>query len=310
MANTRGDVRINLQGFPAANRDATVVLKNVNTGLEVKRKPFLDGSAVIRDLEPGLWEVQVEHPNVINPIRPHIGPIRVFPGRTPTVINVPVPAALFKNNPIADVPDADLGPVQATLDNVKSQTEGLGGKQAGEAFLAADWNRLVSAVGDLASAVSELTKLVAPRGHDHPEIATKIDEVQLNIVNFTEAFGKTLVELQRAIEFDKLKADADDVLSQPSIPQKDKDTILSHLNLVKGALQSDPVRFTQQLSALGGMLHTAINTAAVTHAELLDRPSAARIIQRADTYTSFGVQTRPASELQIYRQVRTKTGGE
>ncbi len=309
MANTRGDVRINLQGMPAANRDAMVVLRNINTNQEVRRKPFLDGSTVIRDLEPGLWNVEIVHPNLINPIRPYKVPIRVFPGRTPTVITVPVPADLFTNTPIADIPDADLGPVQATASSVKEQAERLGGKQAGEAFLAEDWNRLTGAVADLATAVNELTKLVAPQGHNHPEIATRIDEVQTNVVRFGEAFGKTLIELQRSIEFDKLKADTDDVLTQ--IPDKPtRDAITAQFTNLKNALQNDTPRYTQQLSAFGGMLQNTLNEAAVSNAELRDRPAFGRVLQRSDTYTSFGVQLQPMNELQIYRQTRTRTKGE
>jgi hypothetical protein len=309
MANTRGDVRINLQGMPAANRDATVILKNLNTGQEVKRKPFLDGSTVIRDLEPGLWNIEIEHPNLTMPIRPYKVPIRVFPGRTPTTITVPVPADLFTNTPIVDIPDADLAPVQATASSVREQAERLGGKQAGEAFLAEDWNRLTGAVADLATAVNELTRLVAPQGHNHPEIATRIDEVQSNVVRFGEAFGKTLIELQRAIEFDKLKADTDDVLTQ--IPDKPtRDAISAQFATLKNALQSDTPRFTQQLSAFGGVLQNTLNEAVVNNAELRDRPAFGRVLQRTDTYTSLGVQLQPMNELQIYRQTRTKTKGE
>src|SRR2546421_3671477 len=185
---------LQLQGFPAANRDATVKLTNQATGQIIERKPFLDGSLQVRDVDPGLWQLVVRHPNLVNPIIQQ--PVRLFPQPTPTFIPIPVPADLFKDTPIRDIPDANLAPVQQAVTSVRDRARPLAVKGAGEVIRASDWNSLAGAVSDLAAAVLELTNLVSPKGHDHPEIAEKIDEVQGNLRRFAEAFGKSLVELR------------------------------------------------------------------------------------------------------------------
>jgi predicted nucleic acid-binding Zn-ribbon protein len=301
----KGDLKINLQGYPAANRDATLVLTNRETGKTLERKPYLDGTTVVRDLDAGLWDVELRHPNLVNPVRP-LKPVRVFPQRTPTVITLPIPEKLFQDNPIRDVPDADLGPVQATLDNVRNQAEAAGNKSAGEAILAADWNRLTSAVADLATAVNELTKLVSPRGHDHPEIADKINEVQGNLVRFSEAYGKTLLELQREIEADNLREEAEDALA--GVEEATRGPLIAKIDKLKDLVQKDPVQYTQQLSALGATLQTKVSEIAAEKGEpFTSRPSVQKMLERANTYADAGIQTKGSSELQIYQRSKSKT---
>ena len=303
MAKTKGDVKINLQGHPAANRDATVWMKNRDTGKEIERKPFLDGTTVIRDVEPGLWDIEVRHPNLVNPVRP-LKPIRVFPQRMPTVFTMPIPQRLFEDNPIRDIPDADLGPVQATLESVKSQAEAAGNKSSGEAILASDWNNLASAVVDLAVAVGELTKLLSPRGHDHPEIADKINEVQSNVVRFTEAYGKSLLELQREIEIDNLREDAEDALAGAT--EDERAPLIGKIVDLKDAVHKDPIQYTQQLSAVGLTLQSKIGEIAVENESVRDRKSTQKVLERAGAYADAGVVTKGSTELQMYQQSRSK----
>lgn len=296
VTTNRGDLKINLQGYPAANRDAEVVLTNRDTGKELKRKPFLDGTAVIRDIEVGRWDVEVRHPNLINPVRPFKDPIRVFPQRNPTVITLPIPERLFIDSPIRDIPDMDVGPVQAALTNVKSQAEAVGNKSSGEAILASDWNRLASAVADIANAVMELTKLVSPRGHDHPEIAEKISEVQGNLVRFTEAYGKSLLELQREIEADNLREEAEDALA--GVDEATKKPLIDKIVNLKDVAHRDTALYTQQLSAVSATLQTKFSEIAVEKgAEFQARPSVQKVLAKADAYATAGIQTRGSSEL-------------
>jgi hypothetical protein len=299
----RGDLKINLQGTPAANRDATVWIKNRDTGKELERKPFLDGTTIIRDIDPGLWDIEIRHPNLINPVRP-LKPVRVFPQRTPTVITLPIPQRLFENNPIRDIPDADLGPIQATLESVKSQAESAGNKSSGEAILASDWNRLATAVADLATAVGELTRLVAPRGHDHPEISDKINEVQGNLLRFTEAYGQSLLELQREIEADNLRDEAEDALA--GVKEEDRRPLLDKIEGLKDLVYKDPMQYTQQLSAVGATLQAKIGEIAVENENVRNRPSTRKVLERAATYADAGIATRGSTELQTYQQARTK----
>jgi hypothetical protein len=60
--------QIQLQGFVPAYRDAVVKLTNESTGQVVERKAFLDGSLAVRDLDPGMYEIEVNHPNLNLPI--------------------------------------------------------------------------------------------------------------------------------------------------------------------------------------------------------------------------------------------------
>jgi len=212
---------IRLQGFSAANREAEVTLVNQVTGASVKRKPFLDGQLLVRDLEPGPYEMTVAHPNLIQPIDKRL--VRLFAQIAPTRVPVIVRPELFRDSPIRDIPDADLSPVQQTAATVKATVQPLAGKAPGEVIRAGDWNALAGAVADLASAVLELVQLVSPKGHDHPEIAEKIAEVQGNIRRFSESFGKSLVELRRDIENQNLRRKVETVLDKAGADQAVRD---------------------------------------------------------------------------------------
>ncbi len=123
-----------LQGYQPAFRDATISLVHEATGQTFERKAFLDGSLVVRDLDPGFYQVSVRHPNLINVIDQRR--VRLFPQPAPTKIFVPVPADIFRDTPIRDIPDADLAPVQQTAASVNATVSPIGSKQPGEAILA------------------------------------------------------------------------------------------------------------------------------------------------------------------------------
>ena len=257
---------IQLRGHTPANRDAIVRMTHEATGKVVERKPFLDGSLVMRDLEPGNYELQVVHPNLIQPIESRR--VRVFDQKLPTVLPVKVPEELFRDTPIRDTPDADLAPVQQTAAAVGDRIPPIAGKSPGEAIKAADWNTLVDCVGDLAAAILELTALVSPRGHDHPEIAEKIDEVQGNLRRFSETFGRSLVELRREIEtrdleqtMDEAMKEADDV--PPDVRERWKDIIEG----LSGNIQSDTTNFTGKLKGAGFTVLDGVNAIALGQAD-------------------------------------------
>jgi hypothetical protein len=299
----KSDFNIRLQGFPAANRDARISLRNVTTGHIVSDvRPFLDGTATVRGLDPGEYEVEVKHPNLANPITKDR--IRLFPQPHPTIVNIPIPRVLFEDSPIADVPDADLGPVQSKATAAKGVAASVGGKLAGNAILAADWNQLAGAVADIADAVLQLTSLVAPKGHAHPEIAAKIDEVQGNIRRFTEAFGKSLLEIRREIEAGQIHDDTAVVLpNHTDLIEKIKDLKLN--------VQNDPIRYTQDLTNVGNLMLDAINKEAQSRgpdagATFLKTDEVQRLTERARTFADAGVQTSADNELKVYQQSKTK----
>ena len=243
---TKGALSFQLSGFTPANRDAEVVLTNTSTGQTLTRSPFLDGSLVVRDVDPGLWDVKVTHPNLIQPI--FTQKIRVFPQIPPTFVPVPVPEVIFQDTPIRDVPDANLGPVQQAITSARDSLSPVQGKAPGEVIRASDWNTLISAVRDIADNVLQLTNLVSPRGHDHPEIADKIAEVQQNIRNFSEAFGKSLLELRREIESNYFRGALTNALDVAQAPEATRDDLLGRVGQLTETLQADPSIFTNQLN--------------------------------------------------------------
>jgi hypothetical protein len=152
---------------------------------------------VVPNIDPGNWRVQVQHPNITFDVFDR--PIKVLPDR-PTIVPITIPTNIFENVPIEDVPDANLGPVQQHLDEATGSAERQANKLAGQPIYAGDWNDLAQTVATVARTTRELTNLVSPRGHDHPEIAVKFDEVQRNLQRMFDTFGASLAQLQRQIQ--------------------------------------------------------------------------------------------------------------
>ena len=304
--------QIQLQGFVPAYRDAVVKLTNESTGQVVERKAFLDGSLAVRDLDPGMYEIEVNHPNLNLPIERR--KVRLFPQPAPTMVPIPVPADLFRDTPIRDIPDANLGPIQQEATSVRDRLRPIAVKSPGEAIRAADWNTLVDAVSDLSVALLELTNLVSPKGHDHPEIAEKIGEVQDNLRRFAEAFGRSLLELRREIETESLRKNVDEVLEKGGASQDVRDRVQDRIADLAARVQSDTPLFTQKLSTTGTVLLNAINDMAISKGAEADQFLADSSVQEltnvARQYTETGTQTRPESELLTYQRTTTVTGGK
>jgi hypothetical protein len=302
MAVQKADVNIRLQGFPAANRDASISLVSEATGKKLETRPFLDGTVTMRDLDPGIYELEVRHPNLVLPIEKRR--IRIFPQSQPTQVNVQVPDVIFKDTKIADIPDMDLTPVQIAAAAARSNAQQVGGKQPGEAIQAADWNLLAGAVTDLAAAVAQLTLLVSPRGHDHPEIATKIDEVQSNLRTFAEAFGKTVLEIRRQFEAEQLRKNAEDVFALADVAPATRKDIFDRIDKLKFSLQADTPQYTQQLANLSASVLDQINDIAVKKgeagADFLSNKKVQELAERTKTYRTAGTQTRPEGELLVH----------
>ena len=303
---------VQLQGFPAANRDAVIKLTNEATGAVTERKPFLDGSLAVRDLDPGFYQIQVTHPNVIQPIDTRR--VRLFPQVQPTYVPFVIPQVLFQNNPIRDIPDADLGPVQQTVAATRDQVRPIGGKAAGEAIRAADWNTLVSAVSDLATAVLSLTELVSPKGHDHPEIADKIGEVQGNLQRFAEAFGRSLLELRREIETENLRRRVTEVMTLGGATAAQTTRATSRIDELTTLVQTDTPQFTQKLTNVGNLLikpgerdRGRQRRCAPTPSSPI--PAVVTLNTMARQYSESGVQTNASAELLTYQRTTTATGG-
>jgi len=298
-----------LQGYQPAYRDATISLVHEATGQTIERKAFLDGSLVVRDLEPGFYEVAVRHPNLVNVIEQRR--VRLFPQPAPTKIFVPIPEDIFRDSPIRDIPDADLAPVQQLASSVSASIGPIGNKQPGEAILASDWNLMATAVQDLANAVLALTKLVSPKGHDHPEIAEKIDEVQGNIVRFSEAFGRSLLELRREIEATKLRRKVNEniVTRDPERGQR----VLERIDELELLIHEPTINYTRKLNTLSNLLVREIQDIAVEQGdgadEFLAEPGVKELNERAQQHIAAGTSLKPEQELRMYEQADKKIIG-
>lgn len=308
---TMGSVNLKLQGHVPANRDAVVRMVNAATGERIERKPFLDGTLTVRDMTPGSWHLEVIHPNLVNPL--FTAPIRVLPQPRPTFIPIPIPAARFEDNPIRDVPDADLAPIQQAATAVRAVAAPLGGKAAGEVIRAEDWNQLSNAVSDLAAAVLELTGIVSPRGHDHPEIAAKIDEVQGNLRRFIDSFGRSLLELRRDIESQNLRRTTTDMLDAAGVVGLDRDRVLGRVVDLEHSLRDTPLEFTRKLSSTGSVLAAEVNRLAVAQGDgaddFLQLDSVKRVMTVAEQLSGAGTKLRAEEELETYRRTGIATGG-
>jgi hypothetical protein len=304
----KGSLSFQLSGFTAANRDAQITLTNSATGQTLTRSPFLDGSLVVRDVDPGLWDVKVMHPNLIQPI--FTQRIRVFPQIPPTFVPIPIPDVLFKDTPIRDIPDAHLGPVQQTVTAARDSLGPVQGKASGEVIRASDWNTLVSAVRDIADNVLQLTNLVSPRGHDHAEIADKIAEVQQNIRNFAEAFGKSLLELRREIEANYFRGVLSSALDAAQAPQATRDDLLGRVGQLSETLQADPSVFTGQLANTGNRTLSVMADFIAAQPALQNDPAIQKVQQVAQQYVASGKATTPDNELKIYNRTSTTAGGK
>ncbi|WP_437569793.1 hypothetical protein [Sorangium sp. So ce542] len=292
--------KFQLQGFSPAFADASVKLVNTATGATLERKPFLDGSLVMSDLDAGQYEVELKHPNVLIPI--YKQKIKLFPQVPPTFVPLPVDPNLFKDSPVRDIPDADLTPIAQAAQAAKDKLARIGNKQAGEAIRAADWNAMVSAMGELAGAVTEITRRLSAVGHEHPEIEEKIDEVQDNLRRFADAFGKSLLGIQRELEHDNLRASADEAFA--GVPEVIKDKVKKRLDELVPVIDADPRVVSKKLSVTGATILTAINEAATAAGQggedFLKKPAVAALSQAAANYVDMGIVDAPDKESKLY----------
>jgi hypothetical protein len=308
MARAAFDIR--LQGYTPANRDAVVRLVNQSTGQKVERKPFLDGSLLVRDLDPGSWEMTVTHPNLINAIDKRI--VRLFPQDIPTRVPVIVPPHLFRDTPIRDIPDADLAPIQQQAGAITAGVGRLADKAPGEVIRAEDWNVLAGAVADLARAVGELTRLVSPVGHDHPELAEKFAEVQGNILRFSESFGRSLIELRREVASRNLRGRLTSVLDKGAASTAIRDRVLGRVaeleqsTLVTTA-QWSPLIANHSNAVIREVLELANGQGAGAD-DFLAAPEVSGALMLLQNFSGAGGQSKPEDELETYRRGIAATG--
>lgn len=302
MANT---LMLNVLGFPAANRDLTVEVRDPLTSQVVRTaKPFLDGSVRLTDIDPGAYELAVRHPNLALPVIRR--PIRILPSGD-TRVSVLIDPSQFRNTPIADIPDANLGPVRDTVTSVGETALPLARKQPGEAIRADDWNTMAGAVRDLAGAVAELTRLVSPTGHDHPELVTKFDEMSRNFDQLVNTLSASMTELQRQIQAQRMRKQIDDLVS---VGQLDN-AVSKHLYTLVGDLETNvtesPLVYGRRARDVGQQLTVAVSQVLETKPELHDKPELEVLATSTDLLRTQQATTY-SSEIEFHRRTDRTLG--
>jgi hypothetical protein len=305
------NLTVSMVGFPPANREAIVELRNSVTGDVVRTaKPFLDGTVRVPQIEAGVYELAVRHPNLTLPVLTR--PIRVLPVGD-TNVSVVIDPAKFRNTPIEDIPDANLAPVQDAVRSVADTVAPLAAKVPGEAILAQDWNAMASAIRDLAEAVSELTRLVSPIGHSHPELEKKLAEMQGNFDELVSSVSASLTELQRQIQTQRFRSQIFDVLGKANVdPASDKGKAFTDLvSRLEANSTASPLVFGREARNAGVQLSTKLEA-------LLDEQSANPEFAGSDAVKGLSTSidllkqqraTDYSAELQNYRKVDRVLGG-
>jgi hypothetical protein len=252
------NLTMSILGFPAVNRDLSVEIREPLTQQVIRTvKPFLDGTVRVPQITPGSYEISVKHPNLNLPVLTR--PIRILPIGD-TSVSIVIDPSKFRNTPIEDIPDANLEPVRALSDSVAESVTSLAEKRPGEAILAEDWNRMASSIRDLAGAVSQLTRLVAPQGHDHPEFVRKFDELSENFETLLDTLSKTLTDLQRQIQTQRLRRHIEGVLDRAGINPADArgQEFLGIVNNLEAKVTATPTEFGRDVRLAGVQLSTKL----------------------------------------------------
>jgi hypothetical protein len=310
MLMMMNDLTVNIHGFQQVNRDLEVELRDpVSNAIVQTAKPFLDGTTRLPKVVPGAYEITLKHPNLLSPVlRRHI---RVLPTGS-TQITVVIDPKQFRNTPIEDIPDANLTPVVQLADSVAASVLPLGTKLPGEAIKADDWNRMASSIGDLAHAVAELTRLVSPLGHNHPELERKFGEVTGNFDSLVTTLSAAMTELQRQIQTERFRKQVETVLGDAAIDissARGKE----FTDLVRDFEQTvsdDPLTFSRKARNLGVQLATKVETLKDERsgdAVFLNSPAVKNLDQSVELMKSTKT-TSYAGELELHRKADRTLG--
>jgi len=203
------------------------------------------------------------------------------------------------------VPDANLGPVQQHLDEATRVAEQQGNKKAGQPIYADDWNEMAVTVASVSKATRELTDLVAPRGHDHPEIAAKFDEVQRNLQRLVDSFGSSLAQLQRQMQQLALQRKVEAALDKTAnVPPETRRLFEEAVGGLQEAWADSPATYSSQKRRVAGDLQAQL--AEVLANETPDVRNAPEV-KDLDEFTRAIVAERPVRtfEEEIQQQQRS-----
>jgi hypothetical protein len=288
--------QIQLGGAPQANRDAVVTLANEATGQKLQVKPYLDGSLTVRDLDPGVWQVSVDHPNATIPL--FDARVRLFDQAAPTFVPITIPPGVVP--PPSTTPIADMSPVQKAVASAKDRIQPLAGKSPGEVIRASDWNTMASAMVDLAAAVVELTTLVAPLGHGHADIESRIDRVQDQLNKFAASFGRSQLQTQRASQIKDFKDNLLQVITLGGATAAQSKAATDAVGQLEANIDVDSATFTSMLTNASSASYTLVNQLALADPTIAAKDPVKSLQDAATTYTKAGVASTPADETFAY----------
>jgi len=196
-------------------------------------------------LNPGDYRVEVTHPNL--PFQVLDQAIKVYDRQT--FVPIRIDPKLLSDTPIADTPEANLGPVQQRLDAAAAKATAQANKKGGQPIYADDWNEFGHAVEEIAKSTGDLSRLVSPQGHDHPELVAKLDEIQNNLRKFYDVFGKAMATMQRQFQQLALEKHAEAALRELERDETKRRKVIQD-NLtgpLERALYADPTTFQVSL---------------------------------------------------------------
>lgn len=279
-------LNLSIAGFPAVNRDLTVQIRDTASQEIVKTaRPFLDGSVKIPQIAAGAYELAVLHPNVTLPVLRR--PIRILPTGT-TKVSVLIDPAQFKDTPIEDIPDANLGPLRDNLGSIAETVLPLAHKQPGEAIRADDFNLLASSIRDIGLAVMELSRLVTPVGHNHPELETKFGEVTGNFQTLLNTLSTSMAELQRQIQAQRVRTQVEQVLDEAQVDKTSPDgrRFLDLVDKLDARVTEPPTGFGRAARDTGLQLQTnleqLIDQRAQVNPQFADIPAVKQLATSTD----------------------------
>ena len=299
------NLQLNVLGFPAANRDLTVEVRDPLTSQVVHTaKPFLDGTVRLPGIDPGAYELSIRHPNLALPVIRR--PIRILPSGD-TRVSVVIDPSQFRNTPIEDIPDANLGPVRDTVTSIGETALPLGRKLPGESIRSDDWNAMAGAIHDLAGAVAELTRLVSPTGHNHPELVSKFDEMSSNLDQLVNTLSASMTELQRQIQAQRFRRQVDDLVSVGQLDDATAGRMFTLVGSLETNVTESPLVYGRRARDVGQQLTAAIGQVLEAKPELSNETAMGVLAQSTDLLRTQQA-TSYASEIEFHRKTDRTLG--
>jgi hypothetical protein len=299
------ELTVNVLGFTAVNTDLKAQLRDIVTGAVLEERPLQrDGTVRFPGVRPGQYDLQVIHPNM--PLHPVIvRPIRTLPG-VPTKISILVNPKDFQNTAIEDVPDVDLTPLAGTMHDVELAAEGLMNKKGGEAILASDWNALAGSVALLAHSVAELTRLVTPVGHNHPEYEKKLTELGANFDKLVGTLSASMAEIQRQLQIRRLEEVTTKMLDEANVPIANRKVLGERFDLLRDAVTESSVVFSENMRSTSAVIGRAVQELAAGGAGDKTKAEFDATFEQANRYAAKDY----AGEIEISNRTSRKLGAQ